>query len=199
MTDRPRYHTRMRTVPWVVPGANTFLRTYTAEHPGCDVLEFGGGASTIWFLREGCHIVSYEDKRLWTELIQDAVNNRDIVSEEQAARLDLRPWEDDIPDRLAELFDPDSFDIILVDDLKRWECLHGSVPLVRPGGVMMLDNSGTGNIFPEWEWTYCVQGAPDEYNVTYPTWKPGWATAWWQRPSPLTEAVYHDVFSEHKR
>ena len=203
------YRARMRNVPWLVPGAIMFLRGYTAEHPGCDVLEFGGGASTIWFLRQGCRVVSYEGKLGWRERILNAAANRDIVAEEQAARLDLREWEGDmthrggaspIPKKLLGLFGPDSFDIVLVDGFDRWACLNESRPLVRPGGVLMIDNAGYTDCFAGkgWDWTCAAQGAPDAYNSD-PGWKAGWATAWWQRPAPLTEAVYYDVFSEHKR
>jgi predicted O-methyltransferase YrrM len=163
------------------------------------VLEFGGGASTIWFLRQGCAVVCFENKRLWHELIEDAAANRDIVTEEQAAHLDKRSWQDDVPDQLLQQFGADSFDVVLVDDLLRKECLHQSLPLVRPGGVLMMDNAGMHNVFPDWDWTVAVQGAPDRFNCAHPNWHRGWTTAWWQRPAPLEEAVYYDVFSEHSR
>lgn len=197
----------MRTEPWLVPGAIRFLRSFIAEHPGCNVLEFGGGASTIWFLRQDCNVVSFEHKLSWRERIIDAAANRQIVTKAQSLRLDLRKWHDDVPARLLEWFSPDSFDFVLVDGQDRWACLHGSAPLVRSGGVLMLDNAVDGNafavpeanVFPTWDWTCCVQGMPDKYNNTDPSWERGWSTAWWQRPGLLDEATYWEVFSEHLR
>ena len=199
MTSTPRLHTSMRSEPWLVPGSIEFLKAYTAERPGCRVLEFGGGASTIWFLRQGCSVVCFESKRLWHELIENATANQEIVTEEQAARLDKRPWQDDAPDQLLRWFGQDSFDIVLVDGEDRRGCRERSRPLVKPGGVLVLDNARLINLLPDWDWTVCTQGSPDKFNHSHPTWRQGWITAWWQRPAPLGEAVYHDVFSEHSR
>ena len=206
MSEPARFRAQMRNEPWIVPGAITFLRQFTAEHPGCDVLEFGGGASTIWFLGQGCHVVSFEAKLVWRELILDAAANRDIVTEAQAARLDLREWQDDVPGRLGDWFPLDSFDVVLIDGPLRRECLVRSAPLVRPDGVLMLDNSGRRYVqrpyCADWNWTCCVAASPDKFNVVRAArgiQDAAWATCWWQRPGPLAEAIYFDVFSEHQR
>ncbi len=38
-------------------------------------------------------------------------------------------------------FAPNSFDIILVDGRDRVKCLEGSIPLLKSGGVIMLDDA----------------------------------------------------------
>jgi len=192
---------RLRSEPWLVPGAIDFLRQYTSEHPGCAVLEFGSGASTIWFLQQDCRVISFEHKPKYREMVLCVAANRSIVTETQAQHLDLREWSPEVPSKLLEWFGPDSFDLVLVDGEDRKGCINNAPPLVRPGGILMLDNAyrqGRDSTLPDWDWSGCMQGTRDKFYANWEGWKPGWTTAWWRRPGPLDPPVYYDSFYEQE-
>lgn len=42
-------------IPWLTYPAIEFLKSYV--RPGMRILEFGTGASTVWFVRRGCRVL----------------------------------------------------------------------------------------------------------------------------------------------
>lgn len=171
---------QVRTEPWLTEGAIRFLESFV--RPGAEILEFGTGASTVWFARHGCHIVSYESDPNWQRI---ALN---ILDSQQRLSTILLEWEDNIPERLASICELESFDLVLVDGQSRQQCILASIPLVRPGGVLMIDNADWfacepitqefHRRMPDWNYTVSAQRRPDKFGFTYG----GWSTAWWQRP-----------------
>ncbi len=127
---------RLRSEPWVTAGAMTFLEEFVVRVPDADVLEFGSGGSTIWFSTRVGSLLSFEHDPGWAQAIRTAlidVPNVDL-------RLLERPYFNHIFD-----FKDDSFDLVLVDGRDRVECARLAKRVLRPGGIMMVDDTNRIN------------------------------------------------------
>jgi predicted O-methyltransferase YrrM len=98
-------------------------------------LEWGSGRSTLWISRRVAHLVSVEHDAAWFNRVRgmlQGVTNVDIYL---------------LPDPasyagVTEEFSPESLDFVLVDGgLARDECAHRTIPLLKPGGILILDNA----------------------------------------------------------
>jgi predicted O-methyltransferase YrrM len=140
--------------PWLAPAVVAFLRTEIK--PDWTIFEFGGGTSTGWYAKRARKVVTVEDDLDWhgrvkRQLVAQGVMNCD---------LSLRPLAD-FPDFLASLAEPD-FDVIIVDNnegdgVTRLDCLRAAKGRVRPGGLLLLDDSDwphlrhAHDLVPDWE------------------------------------------------
>lgn len=77
---------------------------------------------------------------------------------------------------------PESFDLVLIDGLYRRACVYAAVPYVKPGGLLVVDNT-------DFHWTRedPIQGVPDNWQRTvYAGYAPmlghGSETTVWVRP-----------------
>jgi SAM-dependent methyltransferase len=124
--------------PWIVPGAIGWLRRRIRSD--WSVLELGAGRSTPWFARRASRLVSLEDNEFWAE------QTRGRLAELGLENVDLRQFP---VDRFATEVDglPDSsFDLVVMDFLEdpavsRVDVLKPAMRKVRPGGLLLLDDS----------------------------------------------------------
>jgi len=141
-------------MPWMTFPAMRWLRSYL--RPTMRVFEWGAGGSTVFFARRVAGVVSVEYDPDWCA----AVGAR--LRAQQLGNVELRylPPEPGAADRLylssgpqfaglnfgryarSVLEYPDgAFDVVLVDGRARLGCVVNALPKVRPGGVLVLDNS----------------------------------------------------------
>jgi predicted O-methyltransferase YrrM len=91
--------------------------------------------STIWYARLGCEVCSVEDNSEWYHKIDKRINSlrgrrvNYVYADEKIEYINF--CQDDTA----------GFDLIMVDGNYRSECLANSLKLVRPGGIIYLDNS----------------------------------------------------------
>ncbi|MGH6786718.1 MAG: hypothetical protein ACREBO_07795 [Novosphingobium sp.] len=99
------------------------------------VLEFGSGMSTVWYAEHAGEVVSIEDYRPWFEQVSGIIAARGA---------------DNVRYRFAEAADyavlcaaerGGGFDLIMIDGSQREACARLAIELVRPGGMIYLDNS----------------------------------------------------------
>lgn len=151
--------------PWINAGAVRYLRAHLA--PGMRVLEFGGGRSTIYFSRLAGSMVTVEHNEKWRRKVAAMIERfgaKNVTlaflppDTAPAETPPVRPrpacWEiiGHTPRRpeFAAYFDhilgyPDEhFDAVLVDGRARVECALNAMDKIKPGGILVLDNS-------EWE------------------------------------------------
>ena len=121
------------TLPWICYGGIDFLTNRLG--PESRVLEFGSGMSTVWYASRARQVCSVEDYRPWFEKIGGLVKSRGL---------------DNVHYRFAESpedytnfmqGDAEGFDLVMVDGSHRSECIRKSAALLRPGGVLYLDDS----------------------------------------------------------
>ena len=61
----------IRPVPWLTEEAIIFLEEFIEENPSAKILEFGSGASTIWFAKKNVELFSVEHNPDWYNLISN--------------------------------------------------------------------------------------------------------------------------------
>jgi predicted O-methyltransferase YrrM len=131
----------IRDVPWVTDGANHFLFRMIEAGKINSVLEFGSGASTVFFAKMGLTVVSIEHDPEWynqvTKKLQRGSQNSKVTR-----HLLPRPYHK-VCDSLAS----EKFDLVLVDGRDRVRCVEESRSLVKPGGHLMLDNDERSYVY----------------------------------------------------
>jgi predicted O-methyltransferase YrrM len=131
-----RGHTPER--PWIVPAAIGWLRRRIRRD--WSILELGAGRSTVWFARRARRVLSFEDNEFWFEATRERLAEGGLVNVD----LRLNPVED-FPGEVARLADT-AFDLVVVDFLEspkvtRVDCLRPAMKRVKPGGLLLLDDS----------------------------------------------------------
>jgi len=156
---RENYLLNHRT-PWLVFDAIDFMKSVSLE--GKRVFEYGSGGSTLFWLKRGAECVSVEHDEQWYGVMRDYLKD--------ATRIDYRlvrpeaaldPGSADPADPGSYVSDdrafsgqsfkdyvcqidefPDlSFDVVLIDGRARPSCIKHSVPKVKVGGAIILDNA----------------------------------------------------------
>lgn len=131
--------TRMlRTLPWIVDDATTYLQTYIdtinqTTQPS-KVLEFGTGASTLWLGHRVSYLVSIDHDRNWHDLIDTMLTSSGCTSAH--LRLCERPYF-----RLSDEYNDGQFDVVFVDGRDRVKCVEQSRRVLKPAGILLLDNA----------------------------------------------------------
>lgn len=148
-----------RQVPWLPYAAVKFLE----QHLNCSatVFEFGSGGSTIWFARRAKQVISVEHNRTWYTRVRQVLNENNLsnvtlllrepkIVDQPVQKGPIQgvtygtssgPWDMESYATAIDDFDDASFDVVLVDGRSRAACLVHAIPKVRPGGLLILDDS----------------------------------------------------------
>jgi len=131
--------------PWMVPPAVAWLD----ENLGTTdvLLEFGSGASTAWFARRVAKVVSFEHDTTYVSVVEEVIRTSDLQNIE--LKLVSLP---DFPNAFDQLPDT-AFDAVVVDNaehpcLSRVDCVRLSHVKVKPGGLLVLDDSDRQSLRP---------------------------------------------------
>ncbi len=126
-------------VPFLNCRAASFLASIISRE--MKVIEFGGGNSTLWFLKQGVNLTTFELNEDWRSYITTGIarsrglNKNDMkfsfkVSNMQEAVDSLRSYDDE------------SFDLAFIDNSgDRMVYLEHVLPKVRKGGWICFDNT----------------------------------------------------------
>lgn len=177
---------------------------------GRHVFEYGSGGSTLYWLRRGARVVSIEHDPEWYERVRAAIPPADpldyrLVPPEPATRdpadcADPAAYRSGDPafngwsfSRYAaqiDAFPEASFDLVLVDGRARPSCLVHAAPRVRPGGILILDNSDRayytarlGPLFNDWIATVYAGATPSTPAFT--------ETTFYVRNNPIRQNPSH--------
>jgi SAM-dependent methyltransferase len=124
------------------------------------VFEFGGGGSTIWFSTRVARVVTVEHDPRWCSRIREEfqrVDARNCTLLFRPQDTVVGPWISTSHDGIdygsrhggsfrayatsIEAFPGDSFDLVVVDGRSRPACILHALDRVRPGGMLILDDS----------------------------------------------------------
>ncbi len=144
--------------PWLVHTAINWLATYLgklndqsanlstpASHPSpVRILEWGCGGSTSWYAQRSGHLTSIEHDWKWHAAtvgknLERNINNIDHVFIPcKGDKGCFRAYAE-----FVKAFDENTFDLVNVDGRARVRCIEQVLMrgLVKPGGVLVLDNS----------------------------------------------------------
>lgn len=113
--------------------------------PTDTMIEFGSGRSTLWFAGRVSQMISIEHNVEWHKRVGQMLVDRN------ASNVDLRHYPRDAPEsenagntsyvRVLEEFSDNSVDVVLVDGVYRNHCALGSIPKLKAGGLLILDNA----------------------------------------------------------
>ena len=155
--------------PWWNRRAVAYLDSQL--RPGQRVLEWGSGGSTAWLAARGARVTSVEHDPGWAAQVMARCPGPDVRAIPAAAAGTIgEPFHlNDLRDPRERFFDdyvavigefPDrSLDIVIVDGMCRAECFRRAAPKVRPGGLLISDDSDMppyrrlGDLVPGWEKT----------------------------------------------
>lgn len=124
--------------PWFVPAAVTALEGLITDR--FVIFEFGSGASTLWFSERAGEVISVENNPAWYREVSSRLRDAGAAN----CELKMIP----IEDFLAEIggYPDEHFDLVVVDcaqndAVSRNDCVIASLPKVKPGGYLLLDDS----------------------------------------------------------
>ena len=119
--------------PWISYSSVDYLKKMLTKDSR--VLEFGSGMSTIWYSRYAGEVFSVEDYLPWYNKMTEIFQNKNVKN----ITYKFVDNEQDYSTFMSE--DKLGFDLIMVDGSYRSKCILESTKLLRPGGILYLDNS----------------------------------------------------------
>ena len=152
--SRPRDHTsnKMGTneEPWMTRGSITFLYNYIKNSNYTNLLEYGCGSSTAYFLKVlNLDVTSIEHDEKWLlnvkNILPDIYLNKwkyylkpPTTNGNNKGSDDENIYYDDYVNIVDSL---DTFDIIIVDGRCRSKCIYKTINKLNPGGLYIVDNA----------------------------------------------------------
>ena len=127
--------------PWMARTANEILASYLKTS---DIgLEFGSGRSTIWFAKRIKHLTSVEHHEGWYQKVRQMLESNDLQNVDYHF-IPKNREDDDANDadyvKILERVATNSVDFVLVDGVYRDFCALNSLRVIRPGGVLIIDD-----------------------------------------------------------
>ena len=126
------YERRFPNVPWIARDAVDALDAFLDKTQVG--FEWGSGNGTLWLLKRSKTLTSVEHHRAWAESVRKkldsaGVHNADYRHVEESGYVDVI---DEFPDG--------HFDYVIVDGLFRDMATSKSIPKLRSGGMLVIDN-----------------------------------------------------------
>lgn len=131
-------------VPWWPYDAAHWVATMLPSQPR--VFEYGGGGSTLWLEDLGAIATVTEHDEQWHAQLASALspNTRLLLRPSQEFGVVTSAVAPGYFDSYVGAIDgePDEgFDLVIVDGRARVECVRHAMPKVKPGGLLLLDDS----------------------------------------------------------
>jgi len=127
-------------IPWWNVEATRAVADWLKARPGARVFEYGSGASSIWLARRAAMLITVEHDPQWAPNVARHLAGFDhaelIVTDPDPASGLPRA------DYVGAIAGFDPFDLIIVDGRRRNACLAAAVQHLRPGGMVLFDDSG---------------------------------------------------------
>ena len=140
-----RFERENPDAPWLVPAAIAFLeQELRPEFVG---FEWGSGRSTLWFARRVRYITSVEGRRAWFDEVKRWLAKDDLAERVTLHLAEVTSEHNFSPveiERYAGVIDgvvDGSLDFIVVDGHFREACLRHAANKLRPGGLLIIDNT----------------------------------------------------------
>lgn len=123
-------------LPWYTYPCIDFLKS--SEFGGCDVLEFGGGQSTLFWAQRARSVFTFEGDPAWYSDLQQKVPGNvslKLVSMESPIVTceEIR--------KALKVSERDKFDVVILDGLYRTELTPMTVNYMAPDGMVIIDDS----------------------------------------------------------
>ena len=120
-------------LPWIGYTTINHFKTFLSKNSR--VLEFGSGMSTLWYSNIAGQVYSVEDNFAWYKKISELIGSKKIDN------ITYRFAENAVDYYTFMADDEYGFDLIVVDGSYRSKCISHVTKLVKPGGILYLDDS----------------------------------------------------------
>lgn len=137
-----------RSEPWINGNGRNWLANYLTKD--MKVFEYGSGGSTIYMAKRVKEISTVESDIYWYSKVIRTIramgikNCRMFYAEAPFSRLNHAPINENMYVSYAEKikkFPCNYFDLVFVDGRGRELCVRQSLPKIKKGGYLLLDNS----------------------------------------------------------
>ena len=138
------YERRFPKRPWLTRDAAELLEKQLK--PIFKGIEWGSGRSSLWFASRIEHLISVEHNELWHGRVKQMLEDQSLTNVEQHL-VEAKDGEESgqaILDKYASVVldvEDSSLDFALVDALNRAQCILNVIPKIKPGGILIFDNS----------------------------------------------------------
>lgn len=137
--------------PWLSRSSiNYIYNFYFNQNNNIDVLEYGSGSSTLWFLKNKCRVTTIENTEYWLNNLKEKIpinliknwkpllkrTNTDNINNDYDGS-DNENYEDYI----QEVNNLGMFDIIVIDGRCRRKCFKNSISHLKSKGLFILNNA----------------------------------------------------------
>lgn len=120
-------------LPWISYSAIQVLEKFLTK--SSRVLEFGSGMSTLWYAKHASEVCSVVDFKPWFNKVSDLIVRKGINNINYQFAVGVDTYSRYHGD------DDDGFDLIMIDGSHRSACVAQASKLLKPGGILYLDNS----------------------------------------------------------
>ncbi|WP_395752796.1 hypothetical protein [Prosthecobacter sp.] len=118
-----------KPVPWITFPALDYLSRL--DFSQANVLEYGGGQSSLWWAARAKTVTTVEGRASWAEMIRSrAPENLRLIGPVEGPSYVETP-----------LQEGRVFEVIVIDGFLRPECARAALPYLVEHGLLMLDNS----------------------------------------------------------
>lgn len=129
-----------RIIPWMTDDSVQFIEKFIrSKSKNLNILEFGSGASTLYFSSRCKSIVTFEHNLEWADTVRETatalkMNNLTLLCKEEYDKCFLSDIQN---------FKNKQFELISIDGINRVECLEKCVSnnLLTDNGIFVLDNT----------------------------------------------------------
>ncbi len=127
------YQRRHPDAPWLDKSMIAVLQSWL--RPQDRGLEWGSGRSTIWFARRVASLTSIEHDPVWYVRVSEQLKLHGLCNVQiQLCQDETEYWS------IAQRLPISSVDFCLVDGILRDRCALTAVPLIKAGGILVVDN-----------------------------------------------------------
>lgn len=120
-------------LPWIAYDTVSILEKFLTKDSR--ILEFGSGMSTVWYAKHAGEVFSVEDYFPWYEKVRVILENEQINNVHYCFTKSPQDYKNFMVN------DEFGFDLIMVDGSYRSACVLNTAKLLKPGGILYLDNS----------------------------------------------------------
>lgn len=118
-----------RPLPWITYPAMDYLSRL--DFSGAEVLEYGAGASSLWWAERAARVTSVEGRAEWADRVrQQAPSNLLVLGPLEREDYIHKPLENG-----------KKYHVIVIDGFYRHECTQAALPHLAEGGFVILDNA----------------------------------------------------------
>lgn len=143
--------------PWITIDMIKILENLLTQN---DVgFEFGSGNSTVWFAKNTKKIYSVEHSLEWFETVKMMLKNNRLLAKSDVSLV----GESDYVKPIFKIKNK-TLDYCFVDGIFRDECILRSIPKLKSGGVLIVDN--VDNYFPKNKISISVRYKRDNFSKT---------------------------------